>query len=344
MIEKNLKTKDFDFDLPEEQIAQKPILDRAKSKLMVLDRNTKTIEHRNFFEIINYLKKGDCLVLNDTRVIPARLFGTKSTGAVIEILLLKRDSINEWQCLVKPGKRAKIGSVITFSDDLKAIVKSDLPDGIKTLEFFYKGIFENIIDELGEMPLPPYIREKLEDKNRYQTVYAKINGSAAAPTAGLHFTPELLKAIEDKGIDIAYLTLHVGLGTFRPVKAQEISDHIMHSEYYELDEKNSEIINNAINRNGKIISVGTTSTRTLESIYKKLNRIKKDSGWTNIFIFPGYEFKVVNSLLTNFHLPESTLLMLVSAFSNREFILNAYNEAVKNDYKFFSFGDAMFIH
>lgn len=343
MINTDYTTKDFSFHLPENQIAQTPIAEREKSKLMVLDKISKTIEHKNFYDICDYISPGDCIVLNNSKVLPARLFGKKNTGAVIEILLLKRINMNNWECLVKPGKRAKAGSIIIFSKNLQAIVREEQDEGIKILEFMYEGVFENIIDNLGEMPLPPYIKEKLEDKDRYQTVYAKTSGSAAAPTAGLHFTPELLKKIENKGVNIAYLTLHVGLGTFRPVKVENINEHVMHSEYYELDKENSDIINNAILSGNKIISVGTTSTRTLESIHKKLGKIQEDKGWTDIFIYPGFEFKVINSLITNFHLPESTLLMLVSAFSDRNYILKAYQEAIHKDYRFFSFGDAMII-
>lgn len=344
MTKGRLTTKDFDFFLPEELIAQKPIKDREKSRLMVLNKKERSITHNYFYNILDYIEAGDCLVLNDTRVIPARLFGKKKTGAVIELLLLRRISINTWECLVKPGKRAKIGTVIDFGDILKAVVIEDLEDGLKVLEFTYEGLFEAVLDELGEMPLPPYIKEKLEDKERYQTVYARQNGSAAAPTAGLHFTPELLQSIQDKGIHIAYLTLHVGLGTFRPVKVDRIDDHIMHSEYYELTKENAELINRVRQNKGRIISVGTTSTRTLESICKKHGQIIEDSGWTDIFIYPGYEFRVIDGLITNFHLPESTLLMLVSAFSDRNLILDAYREAIENKYRFFSFGDAMYIH
>lgn len=344
MTKDQLTTKDFDFFLPEELIAQKPIKDREKSRLMVLNKKERSITHNFFYNILDYIEAGDCIVLNDTRVIPARLFGKKKTGAVIELLLLRRISINTWECLVKPGKKAKIGTVIDFGDILKAVVIEDLEDGLKVLEFTYEGLFEAVLDELGEMPLPPYIKEKLEDKERYQTVYARQNGSAAAPTAGLHFTPELLQSIQDKGIHIAYLTLHVGLGTFRPVKVDRIDDHIMHSEYYELTRENAELINRVRQSKGRIISVGTTSTRTLESISKKYGHIVEDSGWTDIFIYPGYEFRVIDGLITNFHLPESTLLMLVSAFSDRNLIMDAYREAIENKYRFFSFGDAMYIH
>ncbi|HAE42308.1 MAG TPA: tRNA preQ1(34) S-adenosylmethionine ribosyltransferase-isomerase QueA [Clostridiales bacterium] len=339
-----MTTKDFDFNLPEELIAQKPIKDREKSRLLVLNKENREITHQYFFNILDYLKPGDCLVLNDTRVIPARLFGKKKTGAVIELLLLKRISLNRWECLVKPGKRAKIGTRIIFGDILTAEVKEDLEDGIKVLSFEYDGLFETILDELGEMPLPPYIKERLQEKDRYQTVYARQNGSAAAPTAGLHFTPELLENIQKKGVNIAYLTLHVGLGTFRPVKVDSIDDHIMHSEYYELTRENADLINRVKQSKGKVISVGTTSTRTLEAIYMKHGKVIEDTGWTDIFIYPGYEFRVIDGLITNFHLPESTLLMLVSAFSDREMILEAYNEAIKNNYRFFSFGDAMYIY
>jgi S-adenosylmethionine:tRNA ribosyltransferase-isomerase len=344
MKKDKLTTSDFTFDLPENQIAQTPIVNREKSKLMVLDRKSETIEHKSFYNILEHLNEGDCLVMNNSRVLPARMFGTKTTGAVIEILLLKRQTLDRWECLVKPGKRAKPGTIINFSDKLEGQVLEDLEDGVKLLEFKYDGVFESIIEELGEMPLPPYIKEKLEDQERYQTVYAEVNGSAAAPTAGLHFTEDLMEKIREKGVSIAYVTLHVGLGTFRPVKVDNVDDHIMHSEYYELNEYNADIIRNAKGKGGRIISVGTTSTRTLESICKKLGKLEMDSGWTDIFIYPGYEFQAIDALITNFHLPESTLLMLVSAFSNREYILKAYKEAVDNNYRFFSFGDAMFIY
>jgi S-adenosylmethionine:tRNA ribosyltransferase-isomerase len=344
MKDDKLTTSDFTFDLPESQIAQTPIVNREQSKLMILDKNKETIEHKKFYNILEYLNEGDCLVMNNSRVLPARMFGTKTTGAVIEILLLKRQTLDRWECLVKPGKRAKPGTVINFSDKLQGEVIEDLEDGVKLLEFKYEGVFESIIEELGEMPLPPYIKEKLEDQERYQTVYAEVSGSAAAPTAGLHFTEDLMEKIKEKGVTIAYVTLHVGLGTFRPVKVDDINEHIMHSEYYELNEYNADIIKSARKKGGKVISVGTTSTRTLESICKKLGKLNMDSGWTEIFIYPGYEFKAVDALITNFHLPESTLLMLVSAFSDREYILKAYKEAVDNDYRFFSFGDAMFIY
>lgn len=344
MKNEKLTTSDFTFDLPENQIAQTPIVNREKSKLMVLDKNKETIKHKNFYNILEYLNEGDCLVMNNSRVLPARMFGTKATGAVIEILLLKRKTMDRWECLVKPGKRAKPGTIINFSEKLTGVVTEDLEDGVKLIDFEYQGVFENIIEELGEMPLPPYIKEKLENQERYQTVYAKVNGSAAAPTAGLHFTEDLMMKIKEKGVQIAYVTLHVGLGTFRPVKVDNVDDHIMHSEFYELNEYNADLIKAAKKKGGRIISVGTTSTRTLESICNKLGKVDKDSGWTEIFIYPGYEFKAIDALITNFHLPESTLLMLVSAFSNREYILKAYKEAVENNYRFFSFGDAMFIY
>lgn len=344
MKNEKLTTSDFTFDLPENQIAQTPIVNREKSKLMVLDKNKETIEHKKFYNILEYLNEGDCLVMNNSRVLPARMFGTKATGAVIEILLLKRKTMDRWECLVKPGKRAKPGTIINFSKKLTGVVTEDLEDGVKLIDFEYQGVFENIIEELGEMPLPPYIKEKLENQERYQTVYAKVNGSAAAPTAGLHFTEDLMSKIKEKGVQIAYVTLHVGLGTFRPVKVDNVDDHIMHSEFYELNEYNAALINATKKKGGRIISVGTTSTRTLESICNKLGKLDKDSGWTEIFIYPGYKFMAIDALITNFHLPESTLLMLVSAFSNKEYILKAYKEAVDNDYRFFSFGDAMFIY
>ena len=340
-----MNLKDFYYDLPQEKIAQTPLKDRSSSKLMVLNRAAKTLEHKQFSDIIDYLEKGDCLVVNNTRVIPARLFGIKEeTGAHIEFLLLKRVTDKTWTAMAKPGKRAKVGSVITFGDgELKCRVDKDLDDGLKEITFIYDGIFEEVLDRLGQMPLPPYITEKLEDAERYQTVYSKHRGSAAAPTAGLHFTPELLKKIEDKGIRIAYLTLHVGIGTFRPVKVENILEHKMHSEFYILDEENCNIINETKKSGGRIISVGTTSTRTLETVADEKGFLKPTSGWTDIFIYPGYKFKTVDALITNFHLPESTLLMLVSAFYEREEILKAYKEAVESNYRFFSFGDAMFI-
>lgn len=341
-----MQLKDFYFDLPEKLIAQVPLKDRTSSKLMVINKETGEIKHEpNFKAIINYLKEGDCLVLNDTKVIPARLFGKrKHTGANIEILLLERKENDKWEALVNPGKKAKIGDVIVFGDGLlEGTIEDIIEDGNRIISFKYNGIFEEVLDQLGQMPLPPYIKERLEDKNRYQTVYAKNDGSAAAPTAGLHFTNELLKELKTKGIKIAKLTLHVGLGTFRPVKVDNILEHKMHSEYYSLDEENAKIINDAKKNGGRIITVGTTSTRTLESIADENGIVKADSGYTNIFIYPSYKFKIVDNLITNFHLPESSLIMLVSAFSTRENIINAYNQAVLNEYRFFSFGDAMFL-
>ncbi|MDF2948611.1 MAG: S-adenosylmethionine:tRNA ribosyltransferase-isomerase [Sedimentibacter sp.] len=341
----DFKTSDFYYDLPEELIAQTPIKKRDHSRLLVLDKKTGEVEHKHFFDIIDYLQEGDCLVINDTKVLPARLYGTREdTGALIEILLLKRIDDNKWEILVKPGKKAKVGAKIIFKENLLSgkILEVE-EDGNRIIEFEYKGIFEEILDILGEMPLPPYIHEKLEDKNRYQTIYAKNPGSAAAPTAGLHFNDELLKKIEDNGVNIARLTLHVGLGTFRPVKAEYISEHKMHSEYYELTDEEAEKINIAKRNGKKVISVGTTSTRTLETIGDENGLLCAQKGWTDIFIFPGYEYKVVDSLITNFHLPESTLVMLVSALADKEKIMNAYKIAVEEKYRFFSFGDAMLI-
>ena len=338
--------KDFYYDLPEELIAQDPLSDRSSSRLMVVDRRSGELKHDVFKNIIEYLKPGDCLVLNDTKVIPARLFGTrKDTGAAIEILLLKRISDTDWECLVKPGKKARTGCELTFGENnaLEGKIVDVLEDGNRIIRFSFDGIFEEILDALGQMPLPPYIKHKLQDKNRYQTVYAKHEGSAAAPTAGLHFTNELLKQIEKSGVNIAKVTLHVGLGTFRPVKEENILDHHMHSEYYIIGEEAAETINKARENGGRIICVGTTSTRTLESAADENGHITACSGWTDIFIYPGYKFKITEALITNFHLPESTLLMLVSAFSSREIIMNAYEEAVREKYRFFSFGDAMFL-
>ncbi len=341
-----MQLKDFYFDLPEKLIAQVPLKDRTSSKLMVINKETGELKHEpNFKAILNYLKEGDCLVLNDTKVIPARLFGKrKHTGANIEILLLERKENDKWESLVNPGKKAKIGDIIVFGGGiLEGTIEDIIEDGNRIISFKYNGIFEEVLDQLGQMPLPPYIKERLEDKNRYQTVYAKNDGSAAAPTAGLHFTNELLEELKTKGIKIAKLTLHVGLGTFRPVKVDNILEHKMHSEYYSLDEENAKIINDAKKNGGRIITVGTTSTRTLESIADENGIVKADSGYTNIFIYPSYKFKIVDNLITNFHLPESSLIMLVSAFSTRENIINAYNQAVLNEYRFFSFGDAMFL-
>ena len=338
---------DFYYDLPQELIAQDPLADRSSSRLMVLDRETGRTEHKIFKDIIDYLNPGDCLVINDTKVIPARLIGEKvDTGAAIEVLLLKRkeDMVNTWEVLVKPGKKAKIGAKISFGGGrLIGEVIDIVEEGDRLIQFTFDGIFEEILDELGQMPLPPYITHKLEDKNRYQTVYAVHEGSAAAPTAGLHFTKELLAQIEAKGIKIARVTLHVGLGTFRPVKVENILDHHMHSEYYEVTQEAADIINNTKASGGRVIAVGTTSTRTHESVAEAHGCIKACRGWTDIFIYPGYEFKVIDCLITNFHLPESTLVMLVSALAGREHVLAAYEEAVKEKYRFFSFGDAMFI-
>ncbi len=340
-----MQLSDFYYDLPPELIAQDPVQDRSSSKLMVLNKENGQIEHRHFKNIIEHLNEGDCLVINNTKVIPARLIGEKEdTKAQIELLLLKRKEDDIWETLVKPGKKARVGARIVFGDGLLVGEITDvLEDGNRLVHFEYKGIFEEILDQLGEMPLPPYITHKLEDKDRYQTVYAKYDGSAAAPTAGLHFTNELLEEIKKKGIKIAQVTLHVGLGTFRPVKVDNILEHHMHSEYYCLSKEDADIINQAKENHKRVIAVGTTSTRTLETIGDEDGRVREASGWTDIFIYPGYTFKVVDALITNFHLPESTLLMLVSALADREMILNAYNEAIKNRYRFFSFGDAMFI-
>ena len=338
---------DFYYDLPEELIAQDPLADRSSSRLMVLDKKTGRTEHRIFKDIIEYLNPGDCLVINDTKVIPARLIGEKEgTGAAIEVLLLKRkeDMVNTWEVLVKPGKKAKPGTRISFGNGkLVGEIIDIVEEGDRLIQFSFDGIFEEILDELGQMPLPPYITHKLEDKNRYQTVYAKHEGSAAAPTAGLHFTNELLAEIEAKGVKIARVTLHVGLGTFRPVKVENILDHHMHSEYYEISEEAADIINSVKQSGGRIIAVGTTSTRTLESVADTHGCIKPCRGWTDIFIYPGYEFKAIDCLITNFHLPESTLIMLVSALAGKDNVMAAYREAVENRYRFFSFGDAMFI-
>lgn len=340
-----MDVKDFDFYLPEELIAQHPLEKRDTSRLMVLDKESGEITHRTFHDIIEYLNKGDTLVLNNTRVMPARLIGEKEkTGGKIEFLLLKRIEGDKWECLAKPGKSAREGRRFSFGEGkLKAEVVEVLENGNRIVEFYYKGIFEEVLDSLGEMPLPPYIHEKLEDKERYQTVYSKENGSAAAPTAGLHFTKELLEQIKEKGVKIVYLTLHVGLGTFRPVKVEKIEEHEMHSEFYILSKESADIINETKKRGNKVISVGTTSTRTLETIGDENGFVKEQSGWTNIFIYPGYKFKVVDRLITNFHLPESTLIMLVSTLAGKEHTMKAYEEAVKEKYRFFSFGDAMFI-
>lgn len=341
-----MKVTDFYFDLPEKLIAQDPLADRSSSRLLLLDKKTGEIEHRIFKNIVDYLNPGDCLVLNNTKVIPARLFGSRvGTDAQIEILLLKRKENDIWETLVKPGKKAKIGTKISFGEGkLIGEVIDILEEGNRLIQFTYKGIFEEILDELGQMPLPPYITHELEDKNRYQTVYAKHEGSAAAPTAGLHFTPELLQQIKNKGITIAYVTLHVGLGTFRPVKVDDVSEHHMHSEFYSLEKEEADKINRAKANGNRIIAVGTTSCRTLESAVNPDGNLEPGNGWTDIFIYPGYQFKIIDCLITNFHLPESTLLMLVSAIAGRESIMKAYLVAVEEQYRFFSFGDAMFLH
>lgn len=340
-----MKTSDFNYNLPEELIAQVPIADRSSSRLMVVDKKSGEVEHKIFKDIIDYLEEGDCLVLNDTRVIPARLIGSKvETGGKIEFLLLKRNEDDTWETLVKPGRKAKIGSEFTFGDDkLIAKVVGMGDDGSRIVKFKYDGIFEEILDELGNMPLPPYITEKLEDRERYQTVYSKHSGSAAAPTAGLHFTEDLLEEIRKKGVDEAFVTLHVGLGTFRPVKVDDVLEHKMHSEYFIVNQEAADKINKAKKNGKKVICVGTTSCRTIESASEEDGTLKAKSGWTEIFIYPGYDFKIMDNLITNFHLPESTLIMLVSALSSKENILNAYEEALKERYRFFSFGDAMFL-
>lgn len=340
-----LLKKDFYFDLPEELIAQDPLADRSSSRLLVLDKHTGEIEHHIFKEIIDYIEPGDCLVLNNTRVIPARLIGHKEdTGAAIEVLLLKHLEDGSWETLVKPGKKARPGAKIVFGDGLlRAEVVDILEEGNRKIRFEYEGIFEEILDKLGEMPLPPYITHKLQDKNRYQTVYAKHDGSAAAPTAGLHFTPELLRGLEQKGVKLAYVTLHVGLGTFRPVKEDNLLNHHMHTEYYQVSKEAANLINVAKESGHRVICVGTTSCRTIESAADENGKLAECSGDTSIFIYPGYRFKVLDGLITNFHLPESTLVMLVSALAGREQVLDAYKEAIKERYRFFSFGDAMFI-
>ena len=340
-----MRTADFYYDLPQELIAQDPLEDRSSSRLMHLDKETGALEHTDFKHIVNYLKPGDCLVVNDTKVIPARLYGhKKETGAAIEILLLKRRENDIWECLVKPGKKARPGAVIDFGDGLLTGEIIDVVDeGNRLIQFHYEGIFEEILDQLGEMPLPPYITHKLQDKNRYQTVYAKNEGSAAAPTAGLHFTPELLEQVKEMGVQIAHVTLHVGLGTFRPVKVDDVEKHHMRSEFYIVEEGQAKLINDTKKNGGRVISVGTTSCRTLESATGEDGIVKATSGWTEIFIYPGYQFKCIDALITNFHLPESTLLMLVSALAGKEKIMHAYEVAVQEKYRFFSFGDAMFI-
>lgn len=340
-----MKTDDFDYYLPENLIAQTPINKRDESKLMVLNKETGTIEHRHFADIIDYLTPNDVLVLNDTKVMPARLIGQKEdTNGHIELLLLKNTKNNIYECLCKPAKRVKVGTIVTFGEGiLKAKCIEVKEEGIREFEFLYDGIFYEILDKLGEMPLPPYIHKKLKDKNRYQTVYAKNIGSAAAPTAGLHFTQELLEKLKNKGITICYVTLHVGLGTFRPVNVEDVTTHKMHSEFYTINEETAKILNQAKKEGKNIVSVGTTTTRVLETVMNQYQTFKACSGYTSIFIYPGYQFKAVDSLITNFHLPKSTLIMLVSAFCSKEIIMNAYSEAIKNNYRFFSFGDSMFI-
>ncbi|MBQ7985833.1 MAG: tRNA preQ1(34) S-adenosylmethionine ribosyltransferase-isomerase QueA [Clostridia bacterium] len=341
-----MKRTDFYYDLPQELIAQDPLLDRQSSRLMCLDKISGKTEHKHFYDIVDMLNAGDCLILNDTRVIPARLYGVKEgTGANIEILLLHRQENDVWEVILKPGRRAKAGTRVIFGDgELTMEILEVVNDGNRLVKFYYEGIFEEVLDRLGEMPLPHYITKKLEDKERYQTVYAKCAGSAAAPTAGLHFTRELMEKIEKKGVKIGYVTLHVGLGTFRPVKADDILEHKMHSEFYILPQETADLVNETKKNGGRVISVGTTATRTLETAGLSGLPLKEQTGWTDIFIYPGKNFNVIDALITNFHLPESTLIMLVSALAGRENVLRAYNEAVQEKYRFFSFGDAMFIH
>ncbi|WP_078808490.1 tRNA preQ1(34) S-adenosylmethionine ribosyltransferase-isomerase QueA [Pilibacter termitis] len=341
-----MSTNDFDFHLPEELIAQTPLKEREKSRLLVIDRETKNIQDKHFEDILEELNAGDALVMNDTKVLPARLFGVKvATGGMIEVLLLNNTQGDDWEVLMKPAKRAKVGTELSFGDGrLKATVVEEREHGGRIVRFSYEGIFLEVLDSLGEMPLPPYIHEKLEDKERYQTVYAENPGSAAAPTAGLHFTKELLKKIEEKGVKLVYLTLHVGLGTFRPVSVEDVNNHQMHSEFYSLSAEAARTIQEVKKNGGRIIAVGTTSIRTLETIAQKFEgNIQADSGWTDIFIYPGYQFKIVDAFSTNFHLPKSTLVMLVSAFAGKDFVLNAYQHAIDEQYRFFSFGDAMFV-
>jgi S-adenosylmethionine:tRNA ribosyltransferase-isomerase len=340
-----LRVEDFDFHLPEELIAQTPLEKRSESRLMAIDRESGSLQHKKFKDIVDFLEEGDCLVLNDTRVLPARLFGVKEeTGAKIEVLLLKQEEGDNWETLVKPAKRVKKGTRISFGEGkLTAVCTEEKEQGGRVLEFQYEGIFYEVLDELGEMPLPPYISEKLDDQDRYQTVFARERGSAAAPTAGLHFTDELLNEIRNKGVHVAFITLHVGLGTFRPVSVDSIEEHDMHSEFYQITEGTARLLNEVKGNGGRIITVGTTSTRTLETIASKHGKFIEESGWTDIFIYPGYKFKAIDGLVTNFHLPKSTLIMLVSAFTSRDITLNAYNTAVEEQYRFFSFGDSMLI-
>lgn len=344
-MENTMKTSDFSFELPEGLIAQTPVEPRDSSRLMVLDKASGEISHHHFYDIADMLTPNDCLVLNDSRVLPARIYGVKDeTGANVEFLLLENKGDDTWETLAKPGKRAKIGSWFTFGDGLlRCEVVDVLDDGGRIIKFHYNGVFFSLLDQIGQMPLPPYIKEKLKDKERYQTVYSREIGSAAAPTAGLHFTPELLEKIKAKGVKIGFVTLHVGLGTFRPVSADVITDHKMHSEHFYMPQETADLINSTKKNGGRVIAVGTTSCRTIESVAKKEGCFRESEGWTDIFIYPGYEFKGLDALITNFHLPESTLIMLVSALAGREHVLNAYNEAVREKYRFFSFGDAMFI-
>lgn len=340
-----MKTSDFYYDLPQELIAQTPLKDRSSSRLMLLDKNTGKIKHKHFYDIVDYLNCGDTLILNDTKVLPARLYGEKeNTGGAIEFLLLHKHSLDVWEVILRPGKKAKPGARFVFGNgELKAEVIDIVNEGNRLVKFEYEGVFEEVLDRLGEMPIPPYITKKLEDKDRYQTVYAKNPGSAAAPTAGLHFTPELIEKIRAKGVNIGFVTLHVGLGTFRPVKVEDVNNHKMHSEFYSISKDTVELINKTKANGKRVVSVGTTATRVLETIGEKYSVLKEDSGWTDIFIYPGKEFRVVDALITNFHLPESTLIMLVSALAGKDNVLNAYSEAVKEKYRFFSFGDAMFL-
>lgn len=341
-----LKTNDFFYELPQELIAQTPLADRSSSRLMLLDKNSGKTEHKHFYDIVDLLNPGDTLILNDTKVIPARIYGVKEgTGGAIEFLLLHKHSLDEWEVILKPGRRAKPGAKFIFGNgELKAEILDIVNEGNRLVKFYYDGVFEDVLDRLGEMPLPHYITEKLQDRDRYQTVYAKNSGSAAAPTAGLHFTPELLEKIQEKGVNIGYVTLHVGLGTFRPVKVDTIEEHKMHSEFYILPQSTADLVNETKKRGGRVISVGTTATRVLETAGLSSPVLSEKTGWTDIFIYPGKKFNVIDALVTNFHLPESTLIMLVSALAGRENVLAAYNEAVEEKYRFFSFGDAMFIH
>ncbi len=339
-----MKASDFNFDLPEELIAQTPLEKRDSSRLLTLNKTTGKIEHEHFHDIIKMLNENDCLVLNDSRVLPSRIFGIRSTGAMVEFLLLKNNGDDVWECLAGPGRKARTGDEFDFSGKMSGRIVDVLPDGNRLVKFNYNGVFFNVLDEIGQMPLPPYIKEKLTDRERYQTVYSNELGSAAAPTAGLHFTPELLAEIKAKGIKTAFVTLHVGLGTFRPVSTENILDHKMHTEHYSLSAEAANEINAAKTARGRIICVGTTSCRTVESVMQKEGKITESEGWTDIFIYPGYEFKIMDALITNFHLPESTLIMLVSALAGKDRIMEAYNEAVKEKYRFFSFGDAMFIY